>query len=123
MQIINTSYGYDKLSLKIGLKDIIVCMCPIPHTKRTFHFEYENCSNGKIKGISLSLERGIHIPYLFNEEGCYYFNIYMQSETNKSQYVSYIQPKSIKIQFENRMLRFVESPILIKNSSIVTIVR
>lgn len=119
MLIINTSYGYDKLSLKIGINGIIVCMCPLSYSKKKFHFEYEDCMTGKIRGISLPLETGLNIPYLFKGDGSYYLNIYVQSETDYSCYVSYIQPKSIKIQCLSHTIRFANSPILIKNSSII----
>lgn len=123
MQTFDTSYGYDKLSLKLGLKDIIVTMCPLSHTKKNFHFEFVNCSDGKCKGISMRLEKGLRIPYILNDESLYYLNIYIQSDVDSSYYVSYIQPKSIKLQCLNGRLRFVDSPVLLSNRKIINELR
>mgnify|MGYP003289898770 CR=1 FL=1 len=105
----DTSYSYDKVSLRIDLANYI-------HLERLPYFMHKlqisiglyNVNDKCVfdESIEYSKSKVIKLPKV--EEGCYYLNIF----TNR---VPYFQPRSISLEVNNNNWSFIESQIYYKN--------
>lgn len=118
----DTSYSYDKVSLRIDLANYL-------HLERLPYFmdrlQISIClynTNDRCvfdENINQCKSKVIKLPKV--EEGYYYLNIFTNSgKFGDNLYYPYFQPRSISFEVKNNNWRFVESQIYNKNLEAIT---
>jgi hypothetical protein len=118
MLSLDSSYSYDKLSLKSYLNEIIIYRTPFELQSKTVLFEIESIDSSFIDSVAIDLESCKRIVFGNLVDGEYYLNIYTK-HGNSNYYISYYQPHSISLILKSGHFHFGNPSILDHNRKVL----
>lgn len=111
MLTFDTSYSYDRISLKILGNSVKVTKFPLFLRALPFVMSITNESGEDVKKslITWPEDNGLSIGHI--KDGIYYINIYTKTKDSDTLYWSYLQPRSLAIRCVEGNLHFIVTTV------------
>lgn len=120
MQTFDTSYSYDRISLKLYFDDIIIVKLPLVLQKMPFLLVVSNDLDSDIVQIEAEWNGPVKIKIGHLLDGIYYVNIYTKTHIEDEYYWPYLQKRSLSLLVKNGIKHFVSSEIINDNRKIIS---
>ena len=120
MQTFDTSYSYDRISLKLLLSEIIIVKLPIALQRLPLLFVVSDNSDTDILQTLVQWNGPIKVDIGNLHDGLYYVNIYTKANDIDEHFWPYLQRRSLSLLVKNGIKHFVSSCILNDNRKIMS---
>lgn len=118
MLTFDTSYSYDRISLKLLSNEVLIVKLPIALQKLPFMFVVSDNSDTDIVRTIVEWNGPIKVDVSNLPDGLYYVNLYIKGIDNNL-YWPYLQQRSLSLLIANDIKHFVSSSILNENRKIM----
>lgn len=119
MLAFNTSYSYDKISLKVVSKYLLVNKLPLSLQDKIVFALLTDEKDVDVKRYEISPSGEKKFFWGDLPDGNYFLNLYYKAQ-NSDRYWSYLQNRSVALKIVNRRMQFVEAPTAINNRRIIS---
>lgn len=120
MQTFDTSYSYDRISLKLLSNDIYIVKIPIALQMRPFMVVVSDDADSDVIQTLVQWHGPVKVKIGNLLDGSYYVNIYTKTNDDDERYWPYLQRRSLSLLIKNGIKHFVSSSILNENRKIMS---
>lgn len=120
MQTFDTSYSYDRISLKLLSNDIYIVKIPIALQMRPFMVVVSDDADSDVIQTLVQWHGPVKVKIGNLLDGSYYVNIYTKTNDDDERYWPYLQRRSLSLLVKNGIKHFVSSCILNENRKIMS---
>lgn len=120
MQTFDTSYSYDKISLKLFFDEIIIVKLPIAIQKFPFLLVVSDNSDKDVVQEKVEWNGPVKVNIGNLPDGIYHVNVYTKTKQEDDYYWPYLQKRSLSLLVKNGIKHFVSSEILNDNRKIMS---
>ena len=120
MQTFDTSYSYDRISLKLYFDEIIIVKIPLVIQKFPFLLVVSDNSDSDVVQEKVEWNGPVKVNIGHLPDGIYYVNIYTKTNIEDDSYWPYLQKWSLSLFIKNGIKHFISSEILNENRKIMS---
>lgn len=120
MQTFDTSYSYDRISLKLYFDEIIIVKIPLVIQKFPFLLVVSDNSDSDVVQEKVEWNGPVKVNIGHLPDGIYYVNIYTKTNIEDDSYWPYLQKWSLSLLIKNGIKHFISSEILNENRKIMS---
>ena len=120
MLAFNTSYYYDRVSLKVVSKKIIIEKLPNFLQDKSIMIVITDSSDNIVLQSLLELPETPEVSWKNIPDGDYFLNIYHNIADKENRYWPYLQNRSVALRIYRGRMQFVESPIASENRRVLS---
>lgn len=119
MLTFDTSYSYDKISLKFISNKIKVKKLPLSLKTAPILITLTDECDKELYKCSLFWPQEDTVTLTVNKDGKYYLNLYTKTNPDDEYYWSYLQPRSLALISKDGRFHFTVSPVINNNRKIM----
>ena len=119
MLAFNTSYGYDKISLKIVSKYLLLDKLPLSLQEKSIMIIISDEKDKEVKRHHIKSPNDKKFSVGDLKDGCYYLNVFY-NDKESGWYWAYLQNRSVALRINKRRLQFLESPTASENRRVIS---
>lgn len=119
MQTFDTSYSYDRISLKVIPNGILFQKMPFALQNKVLMIVISDENDKEIKSITLNSSKDNRAIWRELPDGLFFLNIYIRKSKWSFTYVGYLQNRSLSIRIKQGRIHFIVAPIINSNRQVM----
>ena len=123
MLTFDTSYSYDRISLKVSGNELLLKRVPFALQKFPLMIILSDENDKELKRITAEKPCSSKINFGNLDDGIYYINLYTKTRPDSDYYWSYLQNRSLSIRCINNRLHFIVANVINANRKILSDIR
>lgn len=123
MLTFDTSYSYDRISLKVSGNELLLKRVPFALQKCPLMIILSDENDKELKRITAEKPCSSKINFGNLDDGIYYINLYTKTRPDSDYYWSYLQNRSLSIRCINNRLHFIVANVINANRKILSDIR
>ena len=120
MQTFDTSYSYDRISLKVIPNGILIQRMPFALNDKSVMVVISDSNDKEVKSITINTSKENRAVWKELPDGSYFLNLYLKVSKWSFTYIGYLQNRSLAIRINKGRIHFVVAPIINSNRQVMS---